>query len=203
MCSSDLMPSATVKAIAPDRNNSALHAPARPVDLPPGPTSLDINNLQFMSPLLRAHPLSKHHCAPRCSAEPAAVLAGARKRWMKHAVAYIKRAFLIHLRTGFVFLTSETYYSHTREKPFAEVPLNETMYRVLLALRSSDQQAADILDGLRHAGSEIPSLAAFYRSLKSGLTEGWLEIAGSDASGPRSEARRGGQGCRSRGSPYH
>ena len=62
--------------------------------------------------------------------------------------------------------------------------MNETMYRVLLALRSSDQQAADILDGLRHAGSEIPSLAAFYRSLKSGLTEGWLEIAGSDASGP-------------------
>jgi len=63
-------------------------------------------------------------------------------------------------------------------------PLNETMYRVLLALRSSDQQAANILDGLRQGGGEIPSLAAFYRSLKSGLTEGWLEIAGNDASGP-------------------
>ena len=62
--------------------------------------------------------------------------------------------------------------------------MNETMYRVLLALRSNDQQAADILDGLRHGGGEIPSLAAFYRSLKSGLTEGWLEIAGNDASGP-------------------
>ena len=70
----------------------------------------------------------------------------------------------------------EIYYSRVREKPFAEVPLNETMYRVLLALRSSDQQAADILDGLRAGGGEIPSLAAFYRSLKSDMTEGWLEI---------------------------
>ena len=62
--------------------------------------------------------------------------------------------------------------------------MNETMYRMLLALRSNDQQASDILDGLRDAGGELPSLAAFYRSLKSGLDEGWLEIAGNDASGP-------------------
>jgi DNA-binding PadR family transcriptional regulator len=58
------------------------------------------------------------------------------------------------------------------------------MYRVLLALRSSDQQASDILDGLRAAGGETPSLAAFYRSLKNAIDDGWLEIAGNDASGP-------------------
>ena len=62
--------------------------------------------------------------------------------------------------------------------------MNETMYRVLLALRSGDQQAPDILDALREAGGDAPSLAAFYRSLKNGLDEGWMEIAGNDASGP-------------------
>lgn len=62
--------------------------------------------------------------------------------------------------------------------------MNETMYRALLALRSNDQQASSILDGLRQGGGEVPSLAAFYRGLKSGLDEGWIEIVGNDASGP-------------------
>ncbi len=63
--------------------------------------------------------------------------------------------------------------------------MNETVYQVLLTLRSSDMQAPDILDGLREiSGTATPSLAGFYRCLKSGLDEGWLEIAGNDASGP-------------------
>ena len=62
----------------------------------------------------------------------------------------------------------------------------ETTFHVLLTLREGALQAPAILDRLRTLpGSHAtPSLAAFYRCLKSALDEGWLEIVGSDASGP-------------------
>lgn len=64
--------------------------------------------------------------------------------------------------------------------------MHETLYQVLLPLRAGDLPAPEILDRLREIFSEgaAPSLAAFYRCLKTALDEGWLEVAGADASGP-------------------
>lgn len=64
--------------------------------------------------------------------------------------------------------------------------MNETVYQVLLPLRAGDMPAAEALDRVREiAGAAgTPSLAAFYRCLKTGLDEGWLEIVGADTSGP-------------------
>lgn len=63
--------------------------------------------------------------------------------------------------------------------------MNETLYQVLLPLRAGDLSAADVLDRVREVAGAgaTPSLAAFYRCLKTGMDRGWLEIAGADTSG--------------------
>jgi len=62
--------------------------------------------------------------------------------------------------------------------------VNETTFQVLLVLRAGESQASEALERLRELVGEaaMPSLATFYRSLKSALDEGWVAIAGEQPS---------------------
>ncbi|MGD2067509.1 MAG: PadR family transcriptional regulator [Gemmatimonadota bacterium] len=67
-----------------------------------------------------------------------------------------------------------------------------TLFQILAVLRQGPSEASDLLERLRAvAPADVPSLPAFYRHLRRGIEEGWLEIDGTGTpdEGPGRPAR--------------
>lgn len=67
-----------------------------------------------------------------------------------------------------------------------------TLFQILAVLREGPAEASDLLGRLRAVTPEdVPSLPAFYRHIRRGMEEGWIEVEGTDGSdeGPGRPAR--------------
>ncbi len=60
--------------------------------------------------------------------------------------------------------------------------MNIAVFQILVSLRQGATQASEILDAIRTMDEAAPgpSLASFYRHLKRGLDEGWIELVGEE-----------------------
>lgn len=57
--------------------------------------------------------------------------------------------------------------------------MNITLFQILAVLRQEPSEASDVLERLQAvAPADVPSLPAFYRHLRRGIEEEWIEIEG-------------------------
>ena len=80
-----------------------------------------------------------------------------------------------------------SHYSHNENN--GEI-VNIAVFQILISLRQGASQASEILDAIRAMDETAtgPSLASFYRHLKRGLDEGWIESVGEET-GAKSPGR--------------
>jgi len=79
------------------------------------------------------------------------------------------------------------HYSHNENN--REI-VNIAVFQILISLRQGASQASEILDAIRAMDETAtgPSLASFYRHLKRGLDERWIESVGEET-GAKSPGR--------------
>lgn len=70
-------------------------------------------------------------------------------------------------------------------------PMNSLLFHVLLGLKDEPLNAEEIVARMSSLGHEAePPLASFYRALKRGLEEGYLEILDTEEAGRRGRPRQ-------------